>query len=68
MYRIDMKNKTSQKLPSTTFGEIGIKERNDIQEWIANNPSILEYSSDILIIQKEFDGFSDTDMMHLRCS
>lgn len=61
MYIIDLKEKTSRKIPETTFVELGLKERNDIQEWIANNPGILEYSQDLLIIQKEFDGFSDTD-------
>ncbi len=61
MYIINVKEKTSRKIPETTFSEIGVKERNDIQEWIANNPSILEYSQELLIIQKEFDGFSDTD-------
>lgn len=61
MYIVDVKEKTSKKLPATTFGEIGVKERTDIQEWIAKNPDILEYTSDLLIIQKEFDGFSDTD-------
>jgi len=61
MYIIDVKDKTSKKIPETTFSEIGLKERNDIQEWIANNPGILEYSQDLLIIQKEFDGFADTD-------
>ena len=50
MYKIDVVNKTSQKLQSTTFADIGVKERNDIQEWIANNPSILEFSPDLLII------------------
>lgn len=61
MYRIDVKQRTTEKIEQTTFSEIGLKERNDIQEWIANDPSILEYSSELLIIQKEFDGFSDTD-------
>jgi hypothetical protein len=54
MYRIDVKKRTTEKIEQTTFSEIGVKERNDIQEWIANDPSILEYSSELLIIQKEF--------------
>lgn len=60
MYRIDIKSKYTEKLQQTTFSEIGVQERADIQEWIANDPSILEYSHDLLIIQKEFDGFADT--------
>ena len=61
MYKINVEEKSAEKIQETTFSKIGLKERNDIQEWIANNPDILEYSSDLLIIQKEFDGFSDTD-------
>lgn len=59
MYKVDKTNKIAIKIPETTFAEMGIKERYDIQEWIANDPSILEYG-ELLIIQKEFDGFQDT--------
>ena len=41
-----------------TFGELGFSERKNLQEWIATNPSCL--GEDLLIIQKEFDGFNDT--------
>ena len=61
MYKINMNNKTAEKIEETTFAQMGLRERNDIQEWIANTPEVLEYSSELLIIQKEFDGFSDTD-------
>lgn len=61
MYKIDIKNKRTKKIKESTFADIGVTERNDIQEWIANNPNILEYESDLLIIQKEFDGFNETN-------
>src|SRR5690606_7082582 len=32
--------------------------KDDLQEWIANFPTAL--GEDLLIIQKEFDGFTDT--------
>ena len=35
------------------------KERENLQEWIANNPSSL--GEDLLIIQKEFNGFGETN-------
>ena len=35
-----------------------MKERQHLQEWIAKSPDVLGES--LLIIQKEFDGFSDT--------
>lgn len=45
-------------LDKITFSALGLSERHDLQEWIVNNPQIL--GEDLLIIQKEFDGFSDT--------
>ena len=41
------------------FASAGFRERNNLQEWIANNPEILGES--LLIVQKEFDGFNDTN-------
>jgi hypothetical protein len=41
------------------FSELGFTERAHLQEWIAKNPNIL--GEDLLIIQKEFDGFNDTN-------
>ncbi len=41
-----------------TFGELGFTERKHLQEWLAHEPSAL--GEELLIIQKEFDGFDDT--------
>ena len=35
------------------------RERGNLQEWIANNPSSL--SEELLIIQKEFNSFGETN-------
>lgn len=59
MYRVDKKDKTTDKIKEISFKECGLSERKDLQEWIANNPTIL--GEELLIIQKEFDGFSDTN-------
>jgi len=59
MFLVDSKNKTTEKVKEITFKEIGLKERKDLQEWISNNPNIL--GEDLLIIQKEFDGFNNTN-------
>jgi hypothetical protein len=56
MYIIDQKNKTATAIKKKKFSDLGFTERNDLQEWIANQPSIL--GEELLIIQKEFDGFS----------
>jgi len=58
MFRINKDQKTAEKIAARTFSELGITERYDLQEWIENNPTIL--GEELLIIQKEFSGFSDT--------
>ena len=52
-------NKTTEKINEITFKEVGLKERNDLQEWICNNPVML--GEELLIIQKEFDGINETN-------
>ena len=47
------------KIESKTFHEFGFKEREHLQEWIADYPECL--GEELLIIQKEFDGFNDTN-------
>lgn len=58
MFLIDTHNKKAVPLKKKTFSELNLSERNDLQEWIADNPYIL--GERLLIIQKEFAGFSDT--------
>jgi len=59
MFLIDTKNKKAVSLDKKTFAELNLSERNDLQEWIVNNPMIL--GEKLLIIQKEFAGFPDTN-------
>jgi len=59
MYIIDKDNNRITKLSKKTFAELKFREREHLQEWIANNPTSL--GEDLLIIQKEFSGFSDTN-------
>ena len=58
MYRIDKIKNDITQLKKCRFSELGFKERDNLQEWIAKNPEVL--GEDLLIIQKEFDGFNDT--------
>lgn len=58
MYIINKEANRIEKIETATFKQLGFKEREHLQEWIANNPSCL--NEDLLIIQKEFDGFNDT--------
>ncbi len=63
MYIIDKDNNRINKISSCTFHQLGFSERNHLQEWIAQNPKCLctGDNDDLLIIQKEFDGFNDTN-------
>lgn len=58
MYVIDKPKNKISKLDEKTFSELGFKERENLQEWLADNPGAL--GEELLIIQKEFDGFQDT--------
>ena len=59
MFLIDKDNNKITKIVKTTFHELGFKEREHLQEWIAKAPSCLD--EELLIIQKEFDGFDGTN-------
>lgn len=59
MYLINKTENKIEKVAEKSFSELGFKERDNLQEWIANNPECL--GEDLLIIQKEFDGFNDTN-------
>lgn len=58
MYIIDKDSNKLIKVEKKTFKSLGLDERHNLQEWIAKEPSSL--GEDLLIIQKEFDGFADT--------
>lgn len=59
MYRIDRAANLIQPLKRVSFRELGFRERAHLQEWIAKEPQSL--GEELLIIQKEFAGFSDTN-------
>ncbi len=58
MYILDKESNQLITAEPTTFKEQKLKERQHLQEWIAKNPEVL--GEELLVIQKEFDGFSDT--------
>lgn len=59
MFVVNKKKDSMSAIVKTSFTEQGVKERQHLQEWIAHNPSSL--GEELLIIQKEFSGFSDTN-------
>lgn len=58
MFKIDASSNRISRIESKSFSELGFKEREHLQEWLANEPNAL--GEELLIIQKEFDGFDDT--------
>ncbi|MBC7962435.1 MAG: DUF4268 domain-containing protein [Steroidobacteraceae bacterium] len=59
MYQIDKTQNRITPLAIKKFTDLGLHEREHLQEWLANEPMAL--GEDLLIIQKEFDGFDDTN-------
>ncbi|MGR3761087.1 DUF4268 domain-containing protein [Roseobacteraceae bacterium NS-SX3] len=62
MFQIDRSANRLRKLERTSFSEVGFREREHLQEWLASMPEALgeTLGDDLLIIQKEFDGFDGT--------
>ena len=58
MYVVDIENNKLIGLDSCSLSDFEISEPKQFQEWIAKCPSV--FKEDLLIIQKEFRGFSDT--------
>lgn len=58
MYILDKNNKSLIEAEKCTFKSLNLKERQDLQEWIANVPSAL--GEKLLIIQKEFADWDKT--------
>ncbi len=59
LFRIDSENRESDRVEEVDFARLGLRERRDIQEWIAVNPEIL--GDDLLVVGKEFSGFDRTN-------
>lgn len=51
MYKVDIENRKLIEISATSYTELNLKERFDIQEWIADTPKIL--GEPLLIIAKE---------------
>lgn len=58
MYILDKQDKKLTAIQNTTFSDLGLKERQDLQKWINQTPAVL--GEELLIIQEEFDEFDKT--------
>ena len=56
--QVDAEHKAKQ-VEEVDFSTLGLRERQDIQEWVAAHPNIL--GDDLLIIAKEFNAFDGTN-------
>ena len=58
MYQIDKTTNRIIRLQEKKFTDLKFSERSHLQEWLAHEPMAL--GEELLIVQKEFDGFDDT--------
>lgn len=58
MFRLDPTTNSITAIERRSFASLSYGERKHLQEWIAGSPECL--GEDLLIIQKEFDGFDET--------
>ncbi|AKH68162.1 protein of unknown function (DUF4268) [Spongiibacter sp. IMCC21906] len=58
MFTVNHQTNRISPVKIKTFSELGFSERKHLQEWLAYQPDAL--GEELLIIQKEFDGFDDT--------
>ena len=58
MFRVDRSQNRLSRLTQKRFSDLNLRERGHLQEWLANQPDAL--GEELLIIQKEFDGFEET--------
>ena len=58
MFKVDLSENRLVQLDERRFSELKLNEREHLQEWLVKTPEAL--GEELLIIQKEFDGFEDT--------
>ena len=58
MFKVNLSENRLVRLRRRRFHDLKLQERPHLQEWLAQTPEAL--GEDLLVIQKEFDGFADT--------
>ena len=59
MFQVNRVDNQLVRLEEKKLADSGVYEREHLQEWLAQMPEAL--GEELLIIQKEFDGFADTN-------
>ena len=44
--------------PPTSFAELGIKERQDIEAWLVAHPEVID--EEMVVVSSEYDAFDQT--------
>lgn len=63
MYWLNVESNQLEEIPTTTFFENDLKEREHIEEWIRKKPELL--NEDLLIIGHEYDKFEINERLDL---
>ena len=58
MFQVIRSTNRLARLVARRFSDLKLREREHLQEWLAHTPEAL--GEELLVIQKEFDGFADT--------
>ena len=58
MFTVNHQTNRISPVNKKSFSELGFTERKHLQEWLVHQPDAL--GEELLIIQKEFDGFNET--------
>lgn len=58
MFQVDQSQNRLRRLEQRRFGDLNLWEREHLLEWLAHQLDAL--GEELLILQKEFDGFTDT--------
>lgn len=58
MFQVDRSENRLVRLEERRFADLNLRERDHLQEWLVRMPDAL--GEELLIVQKEFDGFADT--------
>ena len=58
MFKVDLEENRLVQLDVQRFSKLNLNERQHLQEWLVHTPEAL--GEELLIVQKEFDGFEDT--------
>lgn len=58
IFSVDKEAKSLDHLPEKQFSSLGVLERQDLEEWVIDEPRIL--GEELLVITSEFQGFANT--------